>query len=184
MHDISILAIIWISVFIASFLAYRTRLTPVLWYLFCGAVMVNLGLLPKVMPVFITDFAELGIIIIMFALGFEEETENFVGSIKRSWGIAFFGALAPFYRRLFCSNGILAGCKCGAVMWFSHDGNGGVAHHGFAQNRGFEQNTRRYCHYDFCCVGRYRFAGAGGDYGAYSHRGSHCQSGWYIAGGW
>jgi Na+:H+ antiporter len=96
MHDISILAIIWVSVFIASFLAYRTRLTPVLWYLFCGATMVNIGLLPEVMPVFITDFAELGIIIIMFALGFEEDTNNFLTSIKRSWGIAFFGALAPF----------------------------------------------------------------------------------------
>ncbi len=96
MHDISILAIIWISVFIASFLAYRTRLTPVLWYLFCGATMVNIGLLPKVMPVFIIDFADLGIIIIMFALGFEEDTDNFLGSIKRSWGIAFFGALVPF----------------------------------------------------------------------------------------
>ena len=96
MHDISLLAIIWVSVFVASFLAFRTRLTPVLWYLFCGAIMVNIGLLPKVMPVFITDFAELGIIIIMFALGFEEDTDNFLASIKRTWGIALFGALVPF----------------------------------------------------------------------------------------
>lgn len=96
MYDISILAIIWVSVFIASFMAYRTRLTPVLWYLFCGATMVNIGLLPEVMPVFIVDFADLGIIIIMFALGFEEDTDNFLTSIKRSWGIAFFGALVPF----------------------------------------------------------------------------------------
>jgi Kef-type K+ transport system membrane component KefB len=48
------------------------------------------------MPAFIIDFADLGIIIIMFALGFEEDTNNFIGSVKRSWGIAFFGAIAPF----------------------------------------------------------------------------------------
>jgi len=96
MHDISILAIIWTSVFIASFLAHRTRLTPVLWYLFCGAIMVNIGFLPEEMPVFIEDFAELGIIFIMFALGFEEDNRNFIRSIKRTWGIALFGALVPF----------------------------------------------------------------------------------------
>jgi Kef-type K+ transport system membrane component KefB len=96
MHDILILAIIWASVFLASFLAHRTRLTPVLWYLFCGAALVNLGILPTEMPVFIKDFSELGIIIIMFAIGFEEETSNFLSSIKRSWGIAFFGAIVPF----------------------------------------------------------------------------------------
>jgi Kef-type K+ transport system membrane component KefB len=96
MHDIVILAIIWISVFAAAYLAFKTRLTPVLWYLFFGALMVNAGLLPVEMPVFINDFSELGIIIIMFALGFEEDTGNFVNGIKRSWGIALFGALVPF----------------------------------------------------------------------------------------
>ncbi|MDH5433873.1 MAG: cation:proton antiporter [Gammaproteobacteria bacterium] len=96
MHDLSILAIIWLSVFIASFLAHKTRLTPVLWYLFFGSVLVNTGILDKEMPEFIVNFAELGIIIIMFALGFEEDTSNFLKSIKRSWGIAFFGALTPF----------------------------------------------------------------------------------------
>ena len=96
MHDLAILAVIWGSVFIAAYFAHKTRLTPVLWYLFCGTILVNVQLLPEVMPIFITDFAELGIIIIMFALGFEEDTDNFIGSIKRSWGIALFGAIAPF----------------------------------------------------------------------------------------
>lgn len=77
-------------------MAHHTRLTPVLWYLFCGAFMVNIGILPTVMPDFIVGFAELGIILIMFALGFEEDSKNFIKSIKRSWGIAFFGALVPF----------------------------------------------------------------------------------------
>ncbi|MCV6604942.1 MAG: cation:proton antiporter [Porticoccaceae bacterium] len=96
MHDLAILAVIWVSVFIASYMAHKTRLTPVLWYLFSGALCVNVGILPVEMPIFIVDFAELGIIIIMFALGFEEDTNNFLRSIKRSWGIALFGALAPF----------------------------------------------------------------------------------------
>ena len=42
------------------------------------------------------DSAELGIIFIMFSLGFEESTDNFLASVKRSWGIALFGALGPF----------------------------------------------------------------------------------------
>jgi Kef-type K+ transport system membrane component KefB len=96
MHDITILAIIWLSVFVASYMAHKTRLTPVLWYLFCGALLVNFELVPQVMPEFIHNFSELGIIIIMFALGFEEETDNFITGIKRSWGIALFGAIVPF----------------------------------------------------------------------------------------
>ena len=91
------LAIIWGSVFIASVLAEKTRMTPVLFFLFMGAVLVNTGLLPEVSDPFIRVFAELGIIIIMFALGFEESTSDFLKSIKRSWGIALFGALAPFF---------------------------------------------------------------------------------------
>ncbi|MCB1667243.1 MAG: cation:proton antiporter [Porticoccaceae bacterium] len=96
MHDLTLLVIIWLGVFAASYAAHHTRLTPVLWYLFFGAAMVNVGWLPEHMPIFIEDFSELGIILIMFALGFEENTDNFLSSIKRSWGIAFFGALAPF----------------------------------------------------------------------------------------
>ena len=95
-HDLAILAVIWFSVFIASYMADKTRLTPVLWYLFLGSLLVNLGIVPEQMPEFIHNFSELGIIIIMFALGFEENTDNFISGIKRSWGIAFFGALVPF----------------------------------------------------------------------------------------
>ena len=90
------LAIIWVAVYIASLVAVRTRLTAVLYYLACGALLVNIGVLPTESAEFIRGFAELGIILIMFALGFEENTRNFLRSIKRSWGIAFFGALAPF----------------------------------------------------------------------------------------
>ncbi len=96
MHDLMLLAIIWVSVFFAAWMAHISRLTPVLWYLFFGTLMANFGILPGELPTFIKDMSELGIIIIMFALGFEENVNKFVTSIKRSWGIAFFGALAPF----------------------------------------------------------------------------------------
>ena len=90
------LAIIWTAVLLAYFLAKLTRLTPVLFYLFMGAVFVNAGILPQQPSEFIIGFAEVGIVLILFSLGFEETTANFVSGIKRSWGIAFFGGLAPF----------------------------------------------------------------------------------------
>jgi len=96
MTDLLSLAIIWSGVFAAYILANRTRLTPVLFFLAFGSLMVNLGVLPEESSEFIHGFAEIGIILIMFALGFEEDAGNFVAGIKRSWGIAFFGAAFPF----------------------------------------------------------------------------------------
>ncbi len=86
----------WLGVFVASVLAAKTKLTSVLYFLAFGSLMVNIGILPSGSDPFIRGFAEIGIILIMFALGFEENTQNFIGGIKRSWGIAFFGAVAPF----------------------------------------------------------------------------------------
>jgi Na+:H+ antiporter len=96
MHPLVHLALIWAAVFAAVVAAKKTRLTPVLFYLFMGFLLVNLGILPKQSGSFIREFAELGIIIIMFALGFEESTDNFIASVKKSWGIALFGAIGPF----------------------------------------------------------------------------------------
>ncbi len=96
MHTLENLTIIWMGVLLAHFMARATRLTPVLFYLFMGAVYVNTGLLPVEPGEFIRVFAEVGIILIMFALGFEESTDNFVTGLKRSWGIAFFGGVSPF----------------------------------------------------------------------------------------
>jgi Kef-type K+ transport system membrane component KefB len=96
MEDLVSLAITWIAIFVAHFAAAKTRLTPVLWFLAMGCILVNVGLLPEKPGVFMRDFAEIGIIVIMFALGFEENSSRFIRSIKRSWGIALFGAIAPF----------------------------------------------------------------------------------------
>ena len=97
MESLTQLAIVWASVYTAFFLARKTRLTPVLWYLAMGSILVHTGLLPLELDPLIRGLGEIGIIMIMFALGFEEETENFIASIKKSWGIAFFGAVAPFF---------------------------------------------------------------------------------------
>lgn len=96
MHPLTNLAIYWAAVFVAVVAAKKTRLTPVLFYLFMGFALVNLGIVPQETDEFIREFAELGIIFIMFALGFEESTSNFIASMKRSWGIALFGAIGPF----------------------------------------------------------------------------------------
>ena len=71
MHDMMYLTIIWGGVFISSFMATKTKLTPVLYFLAFGSLMVNLGILPVESSHFIKGFAEIGIILIMFALRFE-----------------------------------------------------------------------------------------------------------------
>jgi len=90
------LLLIWAGVLIAATAAKKTRLTPVLFFLFVGFVMVNLGIIPEVSGSFVREFSELGIILIMFALGFEVSADDFIKNVKKSWGIAFFGALVPF----------------------------------------------------------------------------------------
>jgi len=96
MLDMTFLAIIWAGVFLSYYLADRTKLTPVLYFLAFGSCMVNLGILPEESSEFVRGFSEIGIILIMFALGFEEDTGHFIKGVKRSWGIAVFGAIAPF----------------------------------------------------------------------------------------
>ncbi|PHQ67546.1 MAG: cation/H(+) antiporter [Robiginitomaculum sp.] len=104
MDAMTSLALIWAAVFLATIAARWSRLTPVLWFLFFGAIMVNTGLLPEHADPFIAGFAELGIIVIMFAIGFEEDTSEFIDSIKKSWGIAFFGGVAPFTAAYFVAD--------------------------------------------------------------------------------
>ncbi len=96
MHDLAQLAIIWGGVLLATWFAERTRLTAVLFFLAFGSVMVNVGVLPQETTPFVEGFSKLGIILIMFALGFEENPTKFVEGIKRAWGIALFGAIGPF----------------------------------------------------------------------------------------
>ncbi len=96
MQDMFFLAIIWTGVLLSYFMAQKTKLTPVLYFLAFGSLMVNIGVLPEQSSEFIRGFSEIGIILIMFAVGFEEDSSHFIQGVKRSWGIALFGALAPF----------------------------------------------------------------------------------------
>jgi len=96
MDALTCLAVMWLIVLVASYLTKKTGFNSVLWLLVAGSLLVNFGILPHEMPEFIVEFSELGIILIMFALGFEESPSHFIGSIKRSWGIALFGAMVPF----------------------------------------------------------------------------------------
>jgi len=91
------LALIWGSVILSSWFAKKTNLTPLVFYLLAGSLLVNFDWLPITPTPFIKGFSEFGIILIMFALGFEENPASFVRSAKRSWGIALFGAIAPFF---------------------------------------------------------------------------------------
>ena len=91
------LVIIWCAVLASMWLANKTQFTSVLYFLVMGAILVNIGLLPIETDAFVRGFSEVGIIIIMFALGFEENAGRFVKSIRRSWGIALFGGIVPFF---------------------------------------------------------------------------------------
>lgn len=102
MNPLGHLAIIWAAVFIAVVAAKKTRLTPVLYFLFIGSALANTGVVPAESGAFIRHFADPGIIFIMISLGFEESADNFIASVKRSWGIALFAGSAR------CFSSILA----------------------------------------------------------------------------
>jgi len=120
MQDLNHLAIIWVCVFLSSYLARLTKLTSVVYFLAFGCLMVNVGILPEETTPFIEGFAKVGIIIIMFALGFEENSSKFVQGIKRAWGIALFGAIGPFLVAYFLSlqfwGDVKLALMCGLAM--------------------------------------------------------------------
>ena len=101
MHDLQQLALIWASVFIASWLASKTKLTPVLYFLAAGCIMVNLGWLPTQSTPFITGISEVGIILIMFALGFEANPGSFCPQYQTQLGHCPVRCDSPVHRRLF-----------------------------------------------------------------------------------
>ena len=120
MQDLNHLLIIWMGVFLASYLAKLTQLTSVVYFLAFGSLMVNIGILPMETTPFIEGFAKVGIVLIMFALGFEENPSKFVQGIKRAWGIALFGAIGPFFMAFFLAwqfwGEIKLALMCGLAM--------------------------------------------------------------------
>jgi len=86
--------IIFVVIFVSKFIAKKTNSVDVLWYIVIGAIVGNLGLLPE--DERMEFIGEIGIILVMFALGFEENLANFINGVKKAWGIAVIGAIFPF----------------------------------------------------------------------------------------
>lgn len=88
-------AIVFVVVLVSKLISKATRTVDVLWLIVAGAVLTNLGLLPKHHE-FLETIGEWGIVFIMFALGVEEDVGRFTQGLKRSIGIALIGAAFPF----------------------------------------------------------------------------------------
>lgn len=88
------LFIIFLSILFSKLIAKKTNTVDVLWYIIVGALLGNLGLLEE--DERIGFLGEIGIILVMFALGFEENLSNFLKGLKKAWGIAIIGAIFPF----------------------------------------------------------------------------------------
>jgi len=95
-EDLEYLLLIWIGVFFCNLLAKYTGLTNILFHIIFGSICVNAKILPEKPSQFLMTFSELAITIVMFSLGLEEDVRNFMVGIKKAWGIALIGALAPF----------------------------------------------------------------------------------------
>jgi len=88
-------AIILAIVVLSKLIAKKTSSVDVVWLIIFGAIFANLGILP-VENETLEVIGEWGIVFIMFALGFDEDLSHFKEGLKRSWGIAVFGAIFPF----------------------------------------------------------------------------------------
>lgn len=89
-------AIILFFVVISKILSAKTSTIDVLWLILFGSIGVNLGILPE-HNLSLEVIGEWGIVFIMFALGFDEDLNNFFKGLKRSMGIAIIGAIFPFF---------------------------------------------------------------------------------------
>jgi len=102
-----ITAVMFAGVILAKVLSKKTGTVDVLWLILIGSVLGNLHIVPEHNEA-IEYLGELGIIFIMFALGLEENLQNFIQGLKKSWGIAIIGAFFPF----------VAGYTCAALFGF------------------------------------------------------------------
>jgi len=106
--------ILFLTVFIAKLLAKRTNTVDVLWYIVLGALLGNIGLLPE--DERIEFLGEIGIILVMFALGFEENLSDFLKGLKKAWGIAVIGAIFPFLAGFFSAK-LFGYSTTSALIW-------------------------------------------------------------------
>ncbi len=91
----TVTAIIFATVIVAKIMAEKTATVDVLWLIIVGSILGNLGIIPEESEA-LEYISQIGIIFVMFALGFEESLENFLTGIRKAWGIAIIGAICPF----------------------------------------------------------------------------------------
>jgi len=89
-------AIILTIVVFSKLIAKKTSSVDVIWLIIFGAIFANLGFIESHNET-LEVIGEWGIVFIMFALGFDEDLSHFKDGLKRSWGIAIFGAIFPFF---------------------------------------------------------------------------------------
>ena len=85
---------IFVGINLSKFLAHRTNSVDVLWFIIIGAILGNFHLIEEGHA--LEFLGDIGIILVMFALGFEEDAKAFVDGVKKAWGIALIGAIFPF----------------------------------------------------------------------------------------
>ena len=96
-HDLwTYSAIIIFFVVLSKILSEKTSTIDVLWLILFGSLGANIGILPEHSEI-LEAIGEWGIVFIMFALGFDEDLNNFIRGLKRSFGIAVIGAVFPFF---------------------------------------------------------------------------------------
>ncbi len=108
------LFLIFLAVFISKILAKRTNTVDVLWYIIIGALIGNFHLIQE--DERIEFLGEIGIVLVMFALGFEEDLKNFLNGIKKAWGIAVIGAIFPFMAGFFSAK-LFGFSTTSALIW-------------------------------------------------------------------
>ncbi|MDH3708270.1 MAG: cation:proton antiporter [Cyclobacteriaceae bacterium] len=102
--------IIFVVVLVSKLASKKTGTVDVLWLIVAGALLTNLGWLPKHNE-FLEIIGEWGIVFIMFALGLEEDLGRFSQGLKRSVGIALIGAAFPF----------IAGYSVASLFGYDHN---------------------------------------------------------------
>ncbi|GAB6073410.1 cation:proton antiporter [Nautilia lithotrophica] len=108
------LFILFLTVFAAKITAKKTNTVDVLWFIIFGALLGNIGLFSGDHR--LEFLGEIGIILVMFALGFEENLSNFLKGVKKAWGIAIIGAIFPFLAGYFSAK-IFGFSTTSSLIW-------------------------------------------------------------------
>jgi Kef-type K+ transport system membrane component KefB len=85
---------VFVGVYLSKILAHKTKTVDVLWFIVIGAILGNFELIEETES--LEFLGNIGIILVMFALGWEEDAGHFVEGMKKAWGIATIGAIFPF----------------------------------------------------------------------------------------